>query len=46
VTLVNEEALDSIINKVGPAYQDITGLQADFYTADIGDGASELELTT
>jgi len=46
VSLVKEEAVDSFINKVGPAYQDITGLQADFYTADIGDGASELELTT
>ena len=46
VCLVKEEAVDSFIKKDGPAYQDITGLQADFYTADIGDGASELELTT
>jgi len=40
VSLVKEEIIDELIEKVGPAYQKITGLKADFYIAEIGDGAS------
>ncbi|MEA1875932.1 MAG: galactokinase [Bacteroidota bacterium] len=42
VSLVKEEAVDEMIAKVGPAYLSITGLQADFYVADIGDGAGRI----
>ncbi|MCK9325002.1 MAG: galactokinase [Bacteroidales bacterium] len=39
VSLVAEEAVDELIRRVGPAYQKVTGLTAEFYVADIGDGA-------
>lgn len=42
VSLVKEEAVEEMIAKVGPAYHRITGLQADFYVADIGDGAGRM----
>ncbi|GIP33898.1 galactokinase [Paenibacillus sp. J2TS4] len=42
VSLVREDAVDAFIRQVGTAYQDKTGLQADFYVASIGDGVSEL----
>ncbi|MFO7617664.1 MAG: galactokinase [Bacteroidales bacterium] len=43
VSLVADEAIDELISRVGPAYHAITGLQADFYVAEIGDGAKRIE---
>ena len=39
VSLVREEAIPAFIEQVGKAYTDKTGLHADFYIAQIGDGA-------
>ncbi len=39
VSLVKEEAIPTFIEKVGQAYTEKTGLVADFYIAEIGDGA-------
>ncbi len=43
VSLVKDEAVENLIKTVGPAYHAITGLTADFYVAEIGDGAKQLE---
>jgi len=43
VSLVEENAVNEMIEKVGPAYKKITGLQADFYVADIGNGAGKIK---
>ncbi len=43
VSLVKEDAIDAFIDEVGSKYQAKTGLKADFYIADIGDGAKKLE---
>ena len=42
VSLVKDEAIDVFKEKVGAAYQVKTGLTADFYIAEIGDGAKRL----
>ena len=42
VSLVAEDSIDEFTASVGTNYKEITGLQADFYIADIGNGASEL----
>ncbi|MFH0760970.1 MAG: galactokinase [Bacteroidota bacterium] len=42
VSLVKDEAVDELISAVGPAYQAKTGLKADFYVAEIGDGAKRI----
>lgn len=42
VSLVSDEAVDKLIATVGPAYQAKTGLKADFYVAEIGDGAKRI----
>ena len=42
VSLVKEESVDTMIRLVGPAYKKHTGLKADFYIADIGDGAKRI----
>jgi len=42
VSIVKEEAVESFIREVGTAYQDRTGLKADFYVAEIGDGSKEI----
>ena len=39
VSLVREEAIPTFIEQVGREYTDKTGLKADFYIAEIGDGA-------
>ena len=39
VSLVKEEAIDAFKEKVGTAYTKRTGLKADFYVVDIGQGA-------
>lgn len=38
VSLVKDEAIPVFIEKVGAAYKEKTGIQADFYIAEIGDG--------
>ncbi|MBT3750507.1 MAG: galactokinase, partial [Bacteroidetes bacterium] len=40
---VKEEAVEEMIEKVGPAYEAKTGLKAEFYVAEIGDGARKIE---
>ena len=42
VSLVRNESVDEMIQTVGPAYTKKTGLTADFYVAEIGDGAKIL----
>ena len=42
VSLVKEEAIDAFKETVGAAYQAKTGLIADFYIAEIGDGAKKI----
>ncbi len=44
VSLLQENSVDEFINKVGKNYKDKTGLKADFYLADIGEGARKIEL--
>jgi len=43
VSIVEEDAVDNFIREVGENYHKRTGLKADFYIADIGDGAKRLE---
>lgn len=42
VSLVKDEAIDAFKEKVGAAYKAKTGLTADFYIAEIGDGAKKI----
>jgi len=42
VSIVKEEAVESFIREVGSAYQNRTGLKADFYVAEIGDGSKQI----
>ena len=42
VSLVREEAIPAFIEKVGAEYTEKTGLIADFYIAEIGDGAHRI----
>ncbi|HJX71759.1 MAG TPA: galactokinase [Bacteroidales bacterium] len=42
VSMVHDNAIEQFIDKVGRNYQARTGLKADFYIADIGDGARKL----
>ena len=43
VSLVRDEAIPTFIEQVGKEYTDKTGLKADFYIAEIGDGAHRVE---
>ncbi len=43
VSLVREEAIPTFIEQVGRAYTEKTGLVADFYIAEIGDGARRVD---
>ena len=43
VSLVRDEAIPAFIEKVGAEYTEKTGLEADFYIAEIGDGAHRVE---
>ena len=43
VSLVKDEAIPAFIEKVGKAYKEKTGIQADFYIAEIGDGVHRVE---
>jgi galactokinase len=42
VSLVAESSVPAFIEQVGKKYKDRTGLKADFYVAEVGDGAKEL----
>jgi len=42
VSIVKDEAIDEFIQQVGTYYTAKTGLKADFYIAEIGDGARKL----
>ena len=42
VSIVRDEAIDAFKEKVGKAYQEKIGLKADFYIAEIGDGARKI----
>ena len=44
VSLVKEDKVDAFIREVGARYTERTGLQPDFYVADIGDGVKELKI--
>lgn len=44
VSLVPENEIQNFINKVGENYNKKTGLKADFYIAEIGDGAGRIEI--
>ena len=43
VSLVDEKSIEKFITDVGIAYMKKTGLHADFYVADVGNGAAKLE---
>ncbi len=43
VSLVKEEVVDTLIRELGPKYNEITGLKADFYVADVGNGAGRIQ---
>ena len=43
VSIVKENAIDTFIENVGKAYKSKTGLTADFYVVEIGDGPAKLE---
>ena len=43
VSLVKDEAIERFKAFVGAEYEKKTGLKADFYVAEIGDGVSEIE---
>ena len=42
VTLIAEDQVDAFIGTLGKAYEERFGLRADFYVAEIGDGAGEV----
>lgn len=44
VSIVNEDAIDTFIARVGAAYKEKIGYAADFYVVEIGDGPKRLEL--
>ena len=42
VSIVREDAVESFIREVGTGYKKRTGLKADFYVAEIGDGSKQI----
>ena len=42
VSIVEADYVDEFIEKVGKAYTEITGLVADFYVTELGDGGHEI----
>ncbi|MFC5530874.1 galactokinase [Cohnella yongneupensis] len=42
VSLVHQDAVERFISEVGSEYESETGLKADFYVCDIGDGVREI----
>jgi len=45
VSIVQEDAVETFIRDVGKGYSGKTGLTADFYVAEIGDGSKQLQLS-
>jgi galactokinase len=43
VSLIEESAIPEFISSVGKGYFEKTGLKADFYVADVGEGSMKLE---
>ncbi|MCY8808164.1 galactokinase [Bacillus atrophaeus] len=43
ISIVKDQAVEDFIEKAGVAYKERTGIKADFYVADIGEGARELK---
>lgn len=43
VSIVKNDAVDTFIESIGSAYKEKVGHEAEFYTVDIGDGASRLD---
>ncbi|MCY8913501.1 galactokinase [Bacillus atrophaeus] len=43
ISIVKDQAVEDFIEKAGAAYKERTGIKADFYVADIGEGARELK---
>lgn len=43
MSIVREDAVDTFIEKVGKAYEEIIGYPASFYVDDIGDGGHEVK---
>lgn len=43
VSLVQEQSIDEFIESVGKNYKEKTGLTADFYVAEVGNGAMRME---
>lgn len=43
VSIVKNDAVDTFIETIGKAYREKVGHEAEFYTVDIGDGASRLD---
>ena len=42
VSIVKNDAVDHFIGKLGKAYKEKTGHEAEFYVVEIGDGAKEI----
>ena len=45
VSIVKDESIDTFIETIGKTYLEKVGHEAEFYTVDIGDGASRLDLS-
>ena len=43
VSIVENDAVDEFMAKIGPAYKEKTGHEAEFYVVDIGDGAARID---
>ena len=43
VSIVKNDAVDTFIDCIGKAYKEKVGHEAEFYTVDIGGGASKLD---
>ena len=43
VSIVGDEQVETFIREVGKAYHERTGLTADFYVAEIGDGSKQID---
>ena len=43
VSIVKNDAVDTFINDIGKVYKEKVGHEAEFYTVDIGDGASRID---
>ena len=46
VTLIAENQVNAFVETLGKAYEERFGLRADFYVAEIGDGAGELAVSS